>query len=184
MESSELTACLEEHYSASYGWALSCCRHNRVEAEEVLQIVYVKLLEGKARFRGKSSFRTWLFSVIRKTAQEERRRALVRSFASLRLAAVRQARTVSNPDDSVYYSETSKLFRKALAALPRRQREVLQLVFYHDLTLAEAASVMGVSLGAARKHYDRGKTRLREALEELNPNEVQWRREDSARVVP
>ena len=60
-----------------------------------------------------------------------------------------------------------KAFKGVLAKLPRRQQEVLQLVFYQDLSLQEAAEVMGVSLGSARTHYERGKHRLRELLKEL-----------------
>jgi RNA polymerase sigma factor (sigma-70 family) len=54
-----------------------------------------------------------------------------------------------------------------LLELPTRQREVLQLVFYHELSIAEAAEVMVVSLGSARQHYERGKKRLRQQLSEV-----------------
>ncbi len=52
MDIAELKAELETLHSASFGWALSCCRRDRGEAEDVLQTVYLKILEGKARFRG------------------------------------------------------------------------------------------------------------------------------------
>src|ERR1700692_2665627 len=73
---------LEAHHVESYGWALSCCRHCREEAENVLQIVYLKVLGRRAIFDGRSSFKTWLFSVIRHTAAGERRTEM---FHRLRL---------------------------------------------------------------------------------------------------
>jgi hypothetical protein len=42
MEVTELKAELEKLHQASFGWALNCCRHNHPEAEEVLQMVYLK----------------------------------------------------------------------------------------------------------------------------------------------
>jgi len=54
--------------------------------------------------------------------------------------------------------------RRALAALPARQRDVLHLVFYQELTIQEAAQVLQVGLGTARTHFERGKARLRELL--------------------
>jgi RNA polymerase sigma factor (sigma-70 family) len=51
-----------------------------------------------------------------------------------------------------------------LAKLPARQREVLHLVFYQDLTIEETAKILHISLGTARTHFERGKTRLRSLL--------------------
>src|SRR6476659_6962031 len=61
-------ATLESLHPSSFAWALGCCGRNREDAEEVLQDVYLKILEGKARFEGRSTLKTWLFAVIRKTA--------------------------------------------------------------------------------------------------------------------
>src|SRR3954471_23558386 len=81
MTDDEIQRSLAELHPASAGWALSCCRWDREEAEEVLQVTYLKILDGRARFGGRSSFRTWLFGVIRRTAAEHRRGRWLRSVA-------------------------------------------------------------------------------------------------------
>ena len=43
---------------------------------------------------------------------------------------------------------------------------MLHLVFYQDLTIADAAEILGVSVGSARTHYERGKAQLRRLLGE------------------
>lgn len=166
MDIAELKAELETLHSASFGWALNCCRRDWAEAEEVLQTVYLKILEGKACFRGEASLRTWLFAVIRKTAISEHRKNVLRKLrwsdcsqqTPVRVSAANQ------PAQALERSETQVLFQNALKSLPRRQREALHLVFYQDLTLSEAAVVMGISIGSARQHYERGKKHLRESL--------------------
>ena len=59
--------------------------------------------------------------------------------------------------------ERAKL-RGALAALSKRQQQVIHLVFYQELTVQEAADVLGIPVGTARTHYERAKVRLRSAL--------------------
>ena len=168
MDIAELKAELETLHSASFGWALNCCRRDRAEAEEVLQTVYLKIFEGKAVFRGESSLKTWLFAVIRKTAVTEYRRNLLRT---LRLTTdtteVENRGAFETPTTSFERSEVQAHFQSALKALPKRQREALHLVFYEDLSLREAADVMGVSIGSARQHYERGKKKMRESLAKM-----------------
>ena len=136
----------------------------------MLQTTYLKVLEGRAVYHGDSSFKTWLFAVIRRTASEERRRRLVRAAALLRWRstagqAAPPAVQLRDAQDELLLSERNAELVAALGSLPRRQREVLQLVFYHDLTIAEAAGVLHIALGTARRHYERGKRALRATLE-------------------
>ena len=178
MEISELKAELERLHPASFGWALSCCRRNPAEAEEVLQMVYLKILQRKAIYRGESKLQTWLFAVIRKTAIGERRKQWLRSLVSVPV-------TTSEDLGSVFErSEMQQRFQQALAQLPARQRETLHLVFYQDLSLSEAAEVMNISVGSARRHYERGKKRLRATLDREGVEYgIGWNRKENSSAV-
>ena len=168
MSPADLTAKLEELHAAAFGWALSCCGWDRSAAEDVLQATYLKLLDGRARFDGRSSFRTFVFGVIARTAREARRRAALRRWLPLAALLLGPEAVDGGPDPAaalVRADETARLVR-ALGRLSERQRQVLHLVFYEDLTIAEAAAVAGVSVGTARTHYERGKAALRTLLGE------------------
>lgn len=158
---------LQELHAASFGWTLSCCRRDRGEAEEVLQQVYVKVLSGRARHDGRSTFKTWLFGVIRLTAIEHRRFAFLRLTRGRGAPDAEELAAPSSPDAAVA-RETAEALAAALAGLAERQREVLHLVFYEGLTIREASAIMGVSLGTARLHYERGKAKLHAALRDAS----------------
>src|SRR5262249_44894761 len=66
---------LQQNHPAAWAWALACCGRNREAAHDVLHDVYVKILAGRARFDRLSSFKTWLFGVIRLTARNAQRKA-------------------------------------------------------------------------------------------------------------
>jgi RNA polymerase sigma factor (sigma-70 family) len=162
----DLEVQLARFHEDSFGWALSCCGWNDADAEDVVQTTYLKVMSGRARFGGRSAFRTWLFGVIRQTAREQRRRERSHVERAERLAVEPAAAAAARPDEVVERGERARALLAALAELPERQREVLHLVFYQDLTIREAAEVMEVSLGSARVHYERGKKRLRTLLGE------------------
>ena len=167
MDEVELRLQLERVHADCFGWAMACCNRDRDNAEEVLQTVYLSVLDGHARYDARSSFRTWIFGVIRRTAASERRKAWMRGMLVEREAGggKREAGSffrdvVDPPDGEVERESRHDGLNHALTRLSARQREVLQLVFYHDLTVEEAATVMRVSVGSARTHYARGKANL------------------------
>jgi len=165
MDVLDLRGELERLHVASFGWALWCCGRRRDEAEEVLQSAYLKILEGRARFDGNSSFRTWAFGVIRNTAAEHRRQAWLRKAFSMRWLVERTSREAQiDVEVLAADSESNRRLRLALAQLPSRQKDILHLVFYQEMTVEKAAEVLGVSVGTARTHFARGKGRLREIL--------------------
>ena len=157
MDRADLARALEDLHPANFTWALGCCRRNREDAEEVLQTVYVMVLDGRARFDGRSALKTWLFGVIRRVAIAHARRRWLRENLIAKWFRA-NARVEAS-------AETAVQLTGALAKLPRRQREVIELVFYHDMTVDRAAEVMQITAGSARVHYDRAKKRLRELLE-------------------
>ena len=163
MTRSELEQQLKPLHRDSYHWALHCTNGDEPLAKDLLQDVYVKLLEGSAMFNGDSSFKSWLFSVIRFTAIDHYRK---RARSTEKIQQVTEEMTgsqIADPEethaDSGSHSPLN--LKKLLNRLSNRQQEVLTLVFYHNLTIEEASGVMEVSLGTARTHYERGKSALK-----------------------
>jgi len=162
----DLGSRLERLHPDAFGWSLACCGFDPVEAEDVLQASYLKVIEGRARFDGRSSAKTWLFGVIRRTAAERRRaarrfrRALLRWFSGVPAG-------IAEPGADAVLERFEHLgaLAAALRKLSPRQRQVLTLVFWHEMTVEEASAVLGIAAGSARVHYERGKQRLRQLLQ-------------------
>lgn len=161
---------LEALHTDAFGWALHCCGSDHSRAEDILQTAYARLMQGRATHDGRSTLKTWWFGVIRLTAHEEHRRQRYRESLLGRLMGFISPETEHDPRPSpsrqIEIKEQTQQLRAMLAQLPARQAEVLHLVFYQDLTLDAAATVMGISGGSARQHYERGKARLRALISE------------------
>jgi len=153
MNKSTLEHLLKEHHKDAFLWAAQCCNYNREEGKDVLQITYLKILEGKATYGEQAAFKTWLFSVIRFTAIDYMKKKI--SFEGLDHLQVMEEEHVEQ--DAVNY-------KALLSRLPKRQQEVLLLAFYHNMTLAMIAELMELHIGTVRTHYERGKEALREII--------------------
>lgn len=164
---------LEAIHPDSFGWALACCAWDHDQAQETLQSAYLKVIEGRARFNGHSSFKTWFFGVVRNTAAEQRRGRLLHTLLGARLLERRAVpRPAPTPENLAAEAEAQQELRRLLGRLSPRQRELLHLVFYQEMSIEEASDVLGLALGTARTHYERGKQRLRGML--AGVGETRW----------
>ncbi len=129
-------------------------------AEEVVQDAFVAMHGKWGRLRDPDKAAAYL------------RQAVVnRSRSALRRRGVeeRHRYLADDPGPSAEVSALSTLQRDAvmtaLRALPQRQREVLVLRYYADLSEAQIAATMGISQGAVKSHASRGMVALRNVLE-------------------
>lgn len=153
---------LKAHHADNFGWALACCAWQRESAEDVLQEAYLRVLDGRANFAGKSSPKTWFFAVIKRIAADLKRSHTRRALLNLRLFVTGSGGSTQDTGmhDAVYAHEASQQLKTALMQLSVRQREILHLVFYSEFTVEESAQTLQISVGSARTHYQRGKERL------------------------
>lgn len=143
-----------------HAWALSLTR-DRALAEDVVQATFVVALEREDAAVPPGSERAWLFGIARRLALRALR---ARSGLLARLFRRAPAPPAEAADAPALADERRSLVAAALARRPARQREILLLVFHEGLTIDEAAHVMAISPGAARRHYHRAKEALRAEL--------------------
>jgi RNA polymerase sigma-70 factor (sigma-E family) len=132
------------------------------QAEEVVQDAYVGLHRNWRRLRDPERAAAYLRqSTVNGARSAARRGAVARRYAPT-LQAESTAATV--PDMASQVADRAVVMA-ALATLPERQREVLVLRYYGDLSEADIADALGVSRGAVKTHASRGMAALRPTLE-------------------
>jgi len=150
---------------------------NKVDhaASDLVQRTFMACVEGRDRFRGDSTFRTFVFAVARNVLREhirERQRALRREI-DFELDSI--VDLGSSPVTRLAARAEEKLLLQALRALPLAAQEVLELYYWERLTGAELAAVLGVPEDTARSRVRRARGLLEETLARLeaSPRELE-----------
>lgn len=142
---------------------------DRQLAEDLLQAAMLRTVRrwSAARTSPEAYARTVLVNLARDRARRERRRVgeiLVQETAGL------PGEPRSASDHAEHVADRDAVL-DALAALPQRQREVIVLRFYAELSVGETAAAIGASQGSVMSYTSRALSRLRELLGDPNENE-------------
>ena len=156
---------LRELYVRHYEYVLRVVtRHTRnaAVAEEVTHEVFLEVWRTAKSFAGKSQVTTWLMAIARNKALSAMRR---RSEAELDEGF---AASIEDPADDAAVSfekrKRSEILRKCLMQLPRSQREVIDLVYYQEKSVGEAARSMGIPAATVRTRMFYARSRIAEML--------------------
>ncbi|HEY7263598.1 MAG TPA: RNA polymerase sigma factor [Trebonia sp.] len=169
---------LVERYNGSMLRLASSFVPSRAVAEEVVQETWLALLRGLVAFEGRSSLKTWLFSILVNRA----RSAGVRESRSVPVAdagpvvdasrfgpsgawSVPPEHWIEEAESRVDAAKLAGLLRPAIDGLPARQREVVLLRDVEGLTSAEVCTVLSISEANQRVLLHRGRGKLRQVLE-------------------
>ena len=130
--------------------------------EELVQEAFVQVWQRGGTLRNPDRLPAYLRSAVLNGARSTLRR---RGVAAKHLPAA--ADPAPAADVSAVADATDTEVLRALRALPDRQREVLALRYYLDLSEAEIARTLGISKGSVKTHAHRGLATLAPRLEDL-----------------
>jgi RNA polymerase sigma-70 factor, ECF subfamily len=167
-----LAPLMGRHYRRLYRIALSYLRQPD-DALDVVQEAFVKAYQSASRWDGSAEAGPWLSRITVNLSIDRWRRNRRRAQTFTPLVEGDHAATLADggpaPDRRVEGREAGERLATILRELPERQRAVVVLRHYQDLSLEEIAGTLGMSLGTVKSSLHRALRRMREGLEGGRP---------------
>ena len=140
---------------------------NGTMAEELCEDTFVRLAVKKPRFDGRSGFKTFLYAIGRRVAADHLRKSRGKDTVSLE-ALTEEGFGLPAEEDVVaahLRDETHRAVHRALGRLKDTHREILWLVYFEELSVKEAAGVLGKSPHAAESLIHRARLSMKAELD-------------------
>lgn len=135
---------------------------NAHDADEVVQEAFLRVWTNAPRWdiHGPAQFRTWLRRIVTNLAIDRNRRPKPLPLE----VAGDPPDPAKNAEAGLERDDMDRQVRRALESLPPRQRAAVALYYFEELTAAEAANILGLSLGATEALLVRARKGLRNVL--------------------
>ncbi|MFS0781337.1 RNA polymerase sigma factor SigX [Bacillus sp. 1P06AnD] len=149
---------------------------DRHTAEDLMQEVYIKVLQSYHRFEKKSSEKTWLYSIARNTAidyfrkQKSWKQRLLENFDWSRDSI---ADDQPLPEELAEANEDTQLIYSCLGHCTNDQRLVIVLRYIQGLSIAESAEALGWTAAKVKTTQHRALKMLKKVMEQERRKEVE-----------
>ena len=145
-------------------WAGPLRRHvGRVagdgHADELVQDIWLRVLQGIGRLHDPGKFRAWLFGIAHRRLMDEMRSRYTRSVDAT-VDPEQLVADMPDPDRALLAREVER----GIAGLPAGDRDALSLFYLEELSLAETAQALSVPIGTVKSRLFRARQMLRHQL--------------------
>lgn len=141
------------------------------DADDVAQEVFIKALDSISKFKGDSSFKTWLYRItVNMSLNHTRKRKFKNIFSFGNNLSEDSIKSDNNlPDMSLENKEFEKNFVKLLGKLPDKQRETFALRYFDELPYEDISKMLGTSVGGLKANYHQA---VKKISKMINENEL------------
>lgn len=136
------------------------------DAEDVAQVVLTKMMRSIHRFDGRSKVTSWVYRITRNASLDHQhgKRRDKRLVDKLEQLVATETPRLEDPIDRIEMKRTLRLIRAFLKELPKRQREVFDLVDLQGLKPREAAALLEMNPNTVRVHLLRARRTMRREM--------------------
>ena len=150
------------HRTPVYRWLLRFVGNETV-AEDLLSDVFFDVWQQAGRFEGRSAVTTWLLSIARFKALSARRRRADAELDETIESTV--ADTADDPEITLQKKSRNELLRQALAKLSPDHREIIDLVYYHETSVDDAAQILSIPSATVKTRMFYARKKLAELVQ-------------------
>jgi RNA polymerase sigma-70 factor (ECF subfamily) len=150
------------HHVRVYRFILRLLRDESL-AEDLISEVFLDVWRQAGRFEGRSAVGTWLLAIARHKALSALRRRPAQALDEQTAALIEDPG--DDPEVAVQKKDKSEILRECLKALSAEHREIIDLVYYHERSVQEAAVIVGIPENTVKTRMFYARKRLSELLE-------------------
>ena len=151
---------VDKYRDMAYTVALKLMKHNYL-AEEIAQESFIKAYEKLSSFKGDSSFSTWLYTIVYRTAIYQLRKQNPLSVAD---ETIPELTSNLNVETRLLAKEEKQRVRVAIDELPRLEGMIVTLYYMDEKTIAEIATITDLSKSNIKVKLFRARKRLKKIL--------------------
>lgn len=141
------------------------------EAADMAQDVFLRVYRSLDSYRLGENFASWLFAIAANRLRTHAAKLFRERAKVERKAYDLEASAAADPVKEAERNLASEELRRAVALLKDELREVVELYYFAELSVAQTARVLGIGEEAAKSRLFRARSLLRKAIEEEQPRE-------------